>query len=385
MFVKKPPITLGLLDAIQSVLSGIPSGKNLCELALHTRNHAIATGLGPLLHYSVQSGLNLAPQELRNELLSADLTSRVLAEVQLDALEEILRTLGPAAEQVTLLKGISICQTHYPAPHLRPMADIDLLVPTDRQAQLEAQLNRLGYRQRSAQPPDYYRNHHHSMPFFHPRRGIWVEVHRALFPPRACVAGDQFFAPDNLATHTVPHVFRGLNCQRFDDMMQLVYTSAHWATELNVPRGLIPLLDILYLLKRGDQPFPWASLIDQIKGNISIGHLSVAMLYLQLRRLVALPISVHDSLLTRTNNLNTTTRAILEWIVDKYIANGEPFGRILSKSNIGIIWKSLLSPRSPVHNLALVPWHLAFPPGEPRRKSILFQIGRIASAIGIRR
>ena len=45
----------------------------------------------------------------------------------------------------TLLKGISISDQHYPIAHLRPMGDIDILIPADAYESVESALLHRGY------------------------------------------------------------------------------------------------------------------------------------------------------------------------------------------------------------------------------------------------
>ena len=71
------------------------------------------------------------------------------------------------------------------------MGDIDLLVTEQEQDPFEGILRSKNYLQRSACPPSYYTDHHHSMPFWHPRYGVWIEVHTRLYPDVANVFREQ--------------------------------------------------------------------------------------------------------------------------------------------------------------------------------------------------
>ncbi|HTM02380.1 MAG TPA: nucleotidyltransferase family protein [Vicinamibacterales bacterium] len=61
---------------------------------------------------------------------------------------ELAAVLGACAASgvaALVFKGAALAQTHYPAPHVRPRADTDLLVPEDHLPALEDVLRRLGY------------------------------------------------------------------------------------------------------------------------------------------------------------------------------------------------------------------------------------------------
>lgn len=347
--------------------------------------HAIATGLGPALHRATCNGRRHKDPSLEQELLSADWSARVLVHEHLDALEDILAGLGEYARQVTLLKGISICQTHYPEPHLRLMGDIDLLVPAGIIPTVETRLRDLGYRQQSDYPPEFYRGLHHGMPFFHARRQLWVEVHRSLFPSSASVARDRVFSPQHVTAQTVLHEFRGLRCLRLSEELQLVYVCAHWAEELDPSRGLVALLDALYLLRRTPRPLDWGALLAALAGSAALTPLALVTDYLERQGLVSLPPGVAARLAAQARPLNAWTKPILRVLIDRFLVKGRPFGRFLSPTNTAIIWKTLLAPAAPTLNLARLPWNLLLPPGEPRRHEPRFQLGRLASAFSLRR
>lgn len=378
-------LPMDLLAAIKTTLHGTAHEASLSALNHQSQRYALKAGLGPYFHHYTHKGLLEAPQALKEALLSADLTSQILTGEHLDALEEILRALVPVTQKVTLLKGIAICQTHYPAPHHRPMGDIDILLPQEQHAAAEAIMRQLGYRQESVYPAEFYQTIHHSMPFFHPRRGVWVEIHHALFPQSSALASDPYLCTDNLAKHTIAHSFRGLQCQRLDEEFQLVYTCAHWAEKLNRSRTAIALLDMVLLLSCDTVSYSWNSVITQLKGGASITSLSLAMLYLDRHGLVNLPDQPRKSLRHHAKNLNWVNRTILEWVLDHHVAQGKPCGRILSSSNVGLIWKTLLKPGSPILNLLSLPLHLLIPPDHPERWSLRFQLGRISVALGFHR
>lgn len=60
-------------------------------------------------------------------------------------LSRVLEGMTSAGLHVVLFKGAALAHTHYPAPHLRPRADADLLAAESEMPAVEQLLTRLGY------------------------------------------------------------------------------------------------------------------------------------------------------------------------------------------------------------------------------------------------
>ena len=223
------------------------------------------------------------------------------------------------------------------------------------------------------------------MPFFHPLRKIWVEVHSRLFPPTATVADDKVFSRDQITSQTVSLEFRGVRCMQLTDEMQLVYTSSHWAEEFNSARGLVPIVDVFYLLTRSTHVIDWGLILSWLPGTAASAHLCLMTSYLERRGLITIPEEVRKKLLAYATNVNHLNLSLLCRLIDAFLVEGQPYGRMLTGANVGIIWKTLLSRGSPASNLLSISWNLVLPPGEPRRFNPAFQLSRIASALGLRR
>ena len=155
-------------------------------------------------------------------LQSADLTARVVSAEHFDALTEIVDCCSFAAPLI-LLKGISIADQYYPEPHLRPMRDIDLLVRSESVSSVESALEKLGYvrRSKSGLPSPFFEAHHHSMPFMHPRRNVWVEIHDRLFRPATLLGNSDVFGIDRLAKEARPSEFKNRRVNRLSPELQL--------------------------------------------------------------------------------------------------------------------------------------------------------------------
>jgi hypothetical protein len=114
---------------------------------------------------------------------------------------------------------------------------------------MEAVLSALGYQQQSHLPSTFYATHHHSMPFIHPTRRLWVEVHRGLFPPSSRLGADRLFGREALEQHRQPSIFQGYEVFRLSPEWQLLYIASHWAFAFHAI-GVSRLVDVIYLLQR---------------------------------------------------------------------------------------------------------------------------------------
>lgn len=342
-------------------------------------------GLGPILHRAI-SGTAGPPLRtpVRDALASADLTSRILIGNILDATRDILAAAPVLARATTLLKGTAISQ-RYPEPHLRTMGDIDLLAPPDAQREIESLLRDLGYVQQSEYPPEFYETLHHSMPFFHPQRRVWVEVHTVLFPPASVVGREKIFSDAHVRDQTVALDFRGVATQQLSDELQIVYICSHWAKNFNQQRGLMALLDVIHLLGNRPTQLDWDRILRWLDASAAAAHLHLMLTYLGRHALVEIPREVGARLASVQTSLNSLNVSLLHRLMDNYLLAGKRFGRIDSANTISTIWKSLLAPGVAAFNLASIPWKLAFPPSRQDRFDPRFQLSRLTSVLGLRR
>lgn len=343
------------------LLQAASQGRTDLELATFDEEQthwALKTGLGALLFHTTKSDPETAKSQFRPLLQSADLTARLIAAEQMAAVAEIIDACAGEGHVLTLLKGISICDQHYPEPHLRPMRDIDFLVEEADLPSVEALLFKLGYRQQSDRPHEFYQEHHHSMPFLHPQRGIWVEVHRGLFSPKGYLSSDQFLSLENIEPHLRLSEFRGRKVNRLSDELQIVYIASHWGRDFTVIGAMIAMLDIIYLLKNSQGRLRWEKIVDGSHGPAASAHLYLILTYLHKRRLIDVAPEMLRELSLRQRSLGNVNLKILHAVIDRYFVDGRTFGRVLRLRNLRILWRTLLLPRSPTRNLVLLPWNL---------------------------
>jgi hypothetical protein len=97
------------------------------------------------------AGWNTIPRSLKERLRTFTLQAVAMELLQARELVQVLRTLQAAGIKLILLKGAPLSYTLYPAPHLRPRCDTDLLFP-DKEATEKAweHLQDMGYKRPNA-------------------------------------------------------------------------------------------------------------------------------------------------------------------------------------------------------------------------------------------
>ena len=322
---------------------------------------AVETGLGPLLFQTTKGHLQSSASPLWPLLQGADLTARILTGDQLDAMSEIIDACEGRVHPLTLLKGISICDQHYPEPHLRPMRDIDFLVEDADLEAVETILLKLGYRQQSECLAEFYETIHHSMPFFHPQRGVWVEVHRGLFPPKSKLGADKVFSRENLKNQLRPSEFQGRKVARLSNELQIVYIASHWAYSFSVVGGMVAMMDIIYLLKNTKATLDWDQILDWLHGSVAPTHLYLMFTYLDQYQLIDISPDILHRLFLRQRAFGNMNLKIVHTLIDRYLVDGRAFVQVLSLRNLDILWKVLLLPGPPLRNLIVAPWIILLP------------------------
>ncbi len=351
------PRLLALLEAASQ------GRQDLClaSFAVAQVQWAIETGIGPLLCHTTRADPYAALAPSWPLLRSADLTARMLSADQIDAMREIIEACKGYIPPLTLLKGISIGEQYYPAPHLRVMADLDVLVEEAARPAMEARLYRLGYRQQSPHPPAFYATHHHSMPFFHPHRGIWVEVHRALVSPHSLVGGDPIFGRAHLSSQLRLSRFQGESVMRLSPELQIVYIATHWALSFTVIGGMVALLDLVYLLQQTRETVRWECLLDWMTGSATATYLYLLLTYLATSQLIDIAPAILQDLGGSQRALGPRSLQLAHRLIDQYLVDGRAFGRVCSARNVKVLWQSLLWPGPPWCNLMRALWHLIWP------------------------
>jgi hypothetical protein len=310
--------------------------------------------MGPLLFRTTNSGRHES-DNLASLLKGSDLTARVITANLLDAMAQIIEACEGRLQFLTLLKGISLCESCYPEPHLRPMRDLDFLVAESDLAVAESQLEKLGYVPRSNHPVEFFKSSHQRIPLYHPERGIWVEIHHKLFAPRHALSSQPVFSAKNVASQRRDSRFQGRHVSRLAPELQAVYIASHWAKEWNAVGGLVPLVDLIFLLNAAEN-FDWDLVLNWVDGTVSAAHLYLALSYLQRYTLVKVAAGVLTELFRMQACFGRVNLRILHALIDHFLANGFAFENERVSWRLASNWRILLIPGSPFRNLLNAFW-----------------------------
>jgi hypothetical protein len=207
-------------------------------------------GLGPLLLHAARATGARVCDEWHAELAGADLSARFHHANLVDTACDVIDAGAATRVPVTLLKGISVSEELYPAEHLRPMGDVDVLVPHDGHARIEAELLAADYERL---PFPEIPGMHHGAPLRHRTRGTLVELHRELFPDHSPLRqpGQDLSAATVTSAGTTPSRYHGRPVLRLLPSTQLLYIAASWFNDLTLrrphPSFLASLFDAVYL------------------------------------------------------------------------------------------------------------------------------------------
>jgi hypothetical protein len=376
---KLPP---GLLPILKAVATG-NTDVDLSKLAPSTIRAAIRDGLGAVLAHVSRDCPTNSHSTFADDIRAADLTARLLTADVLDAIGHILRASDTNSCRPLLIKGAAMALLHYPAPHLRTMGDIDICIPLTHQSAFEAQLRALGFTQTSHMPAEFFERHHHSMPFWHPQWRVWVEVHTRLFPPQSPLAEDSRFALVSIEPQLQTLEVHGSPAWVMTSELQLLYASTRWLEELNVERGIFPMLDVVLLIRNQGHMLNWDQVFVMLEGSPSVITTAMhAMLaYLCRWDIISVPREVLGRLAAGDRHTNRASLWILHRMVTLFLIERRPFGRFLTDRNIRIIWSTLLRTPTPLRNLLSLPYRIAFPPGHPHRFQLAYAARRLRSFV----
>ena len=319
----------------------------------HSQIHwIIKTGFGPLVCFLSQSDSRRCESPLWRELESANLSIRFLNDLQLEALRKLSKRSQALLPPITLLKGCSVANEFYPEAHLRVMRDLDVLVEAKDQPIVESLLFEMGFRQQSKNAAAYYLTHHHSMPFYHPPSGVWVEVHRGLFPRASRLSALPVFSRDNIATESRLCRHEGIAVKRLTPELQIVYTASHWALgliDLKHRGGLFALLDTIFILRGTQQNLRWKVILDWVGDSVAATHLYLLLSYLYDKNIVCIDKDILQELFSRQKSFGIINLRIAHWLITRYLVAGSiP----LARGKLSILWQNLLRDQGPVQNLA---------------------------------
>jgi len=140
-------------------------------------------GLGPLLHAHMRAGVIAPPDGARRQLWALYIRHREQNRIRLQVLGELLGRFAAAGIPAAVLKGPVLASLVYGDPGLRPMGDLDLLVPMERLVEAQRELGRMGFNVSVPASAHRLRRKHHLSPATRIVDGlaVVVEVHGDAF------------------------------------------------------------------------------------------------------------------------------------------------------------------------------------------------------------
>jgi Uncharacterised nucleotidyltransferase len=184
------------------------------------------------------------------------------------------RALMPLGIPLILLKGTAFAAAGLDAARGRLIGDLDILVPRDRLAEVEAMLLSAGWEWVKPDPYDdaYYRQYMHELPpLIHRERDRMIDVHHTILPLTARVKPDAAA----LIAGAVP-LSDGLYTLSPQDM--LIHAVAHLFADGDLNGGLRNLWDIDRLIREHSaEPDYWPKLIERARLHGLVSHTSRAL------------------------------------------------------------------------------------------------------------
>ncbi len=206
------------------------------------------------------------------------------------------RALMPLGIPLILLKGTAFAAAGLDAARGRLIGDLDILVPRDRLAEVEAALLSAGWEWVKPDPYDdaYYRQYMHELPpLIHRERDRMIDVHHTILPLTARVKPDAAAliagaVPLNPFVSSEVETSGAMSLDFARDERSLVYTLspqdmlihavAHLFADGDLNGGLRNLWDIDRLIREHSaEPDYWPKLIERARLHGLVSHTSRAL------------------------------------------------------------------------------------------------------------
>ena len=256
---------------------------------------ARAGRVAPLVYYhAAREGLlSTAPSgvaaSLRDDYCRTLVQNRRLRTVLTTLLEE----LGAEGVPVLTLKGLALAHRYYGDAALRPMADIDLLVPRKSVAQASRVLRRLGYAPPSGNGrPTGFNAQTHAVLDFMRANSPQVELHWELFNHPTYRAG----IPSGVAWSRAGRInLLGHTVLYLASADELRYLCVHFAAEHRL-EPLIWAVDIAELVGALPASWDWACFVEETIAARLAKPVALSLRFCQEQLHLQLPDGVLDAL-----------------------------------------------------------------------------------------
>jgi hypothetical protein len=237
----------------------------------------------PLIYREVaQCGLKEElPQTVVKELREAYLLDFQRAALQGAEISEVLKALGRSGIEAIILKGADFRHRLYADPAVRPMSDLDLLIPRSGLRQAQAILVQLGYLPLPEPRPGFTECFENELTFRPiPGKGLTVDLHFEEL--RAFGALYRLPYPRLLARAQTLELY-SLEAKVLAPEHTLIYLSLHDIQDFCISGPMaIPLIDFFLALLR--LPVDWGFFLEETARFRCQGPV-----YLMLRTMASLP------------------------------------------------------------------------------------------------
>ncbi|QVK23605.1 nucleotidyltransferase family protein [Shewanella dokdonensis] len=218
----------------------------ICEMAM---SHRIA----PLLYWQLKQKMLVIPVSVSERLRNIYKKSAIRAVKMQAELLKLHQLLSSQRIHHIALKGSYLANVIYPHAALRPMRDIDLLLPQAQLAGAYEQLIKHGYRH----PPkyakykgssdDWLKFSKHIPPLLSPT-GVIVELHHKVFHPENSPSED-LVADDNFWYRCIVAHVAGQQILFMSPTDLLLHLIMHASYDHRFNNGPLVLTDIAYLIE----------------------------------------------------------------------------------------------------------------------------------------
>jgi hypothetical protein len=206
----------------------------------------------------------------------------------------VLTMLNEHGIDTMVIKGIPLSLTYYASETLRPMADIDVVVPHRQAAEAVRLIDKAGWA-RGPWSPDDNLDYHHAMQFFWPAGGE-LDVHwHFLTECRSAAANEQFW------TASEPLDVKGVKTRQLGHTDMFIHTVIH-GIRWNPEPPIRWIADAAMILRRTDREIDWDRLLafsDREKLNY---RMRLGLTYLAEHMNLPIPATVLDTLAARPNS-----------------------------------------------------------------------------------
>lgn len=236
-----------LVAAVFSNPSSIQSlsADQLDQLIRQSQRSGLLASLGRLLASSGR--LELLSQAVQDRFEAADLVAREHERRARWEIHQVHLALRGTDAPIVLLKGSAYLLGGFPNAAGRLLADLDLLAPESRLAEVESALLKNGWVQTKQDAYDqrYYREWMHELPpMSHPLRGVEVDLHHNIAPRTSRLKVDA----DELLKSAVPVDDTG-RFLRLSDQDLVLHLCVHLFHDGDLHNGLRQLIDLDGLLR----------------------------------------------------------------------------------------------------------------------------------------